>query len=81
MDKLKIWYDPEGDFLEISLANKKGEYRPSPSENVIFKVDKKGEFIGFAVLNISQVEDAPLEIDIPLKKLRKMLGVPALADI
>jgi uncharacterized protein YuzE len=81
MEKLKIWYDPEGDFLEVSVTDREGDYRPSSSDNVILKVDKKGALIGFAILNISQVDESPLEVNISLKQLRKMFGLPALADI
>ncbi len=81
MEKLKIWYDPEGDFLEISVADRKGDYLPSSAENVLFKVDKKGDLIGLAVLNVSQVDGNPLEVKISLKQLRKLFGVPTLADV
>ena len=79
MDKLKIWYDPEGDFLEISFSQKPGEYRPTPSKSVMMKVDASGGIIGFAVLNISQVESAPLEIELPMEELKNLPVLRALA--
>jgi len=76
MDKLKIWYDPEGDFLEISVSDERGEFHPSPEKNVLIKTDDNGKVVGFAVLNISQVEKEPLDLQISLKELREMIGEP-----
>jgi uncharacterized protein YuzE len=79
MGKLKIWYDAEGDFLEIDFSNERGEFRSTDSENVMLKVNNLGQMIGFAVMNISSVDRDPLEIEVPIEELRRILeqhGVP-----
>ncbi|MBU0519844.1 DUF2283 domain-containing protein [bacterium] len=76
MDKLKIWYDPEGDFLEISVSDIKGEFRSSSNRNVLIKTDRRGSIVGFAVLNVSKVENEPLDLQVSLKELQQMIGVP-----
>lgn len=64
MEKLKIWYDPEGDLLEIAFSEKPGEFRATPSKNTIIKVDADGQVIGLLVLKVSEVEAGPLEIEL-----------------
>ncbi|TKJ41732.1 DUF2283 domain-containing protein [candidate division LCP-89 bacterium B3_LCP] len=79
MEKLKIWYDPEGDFLEVSFSTKSGEFKPLSSKQVMIKVDAQDNVIGFAVLNVSKVENVPLEIELPIEKLRGLLSLSKLA--
>jgi uncharacterized protein YuzE len=74
MDGLKIWYDPEGDFLEVTFARKPGVFQSTPVRNMMVKLDAEGHLIGFSVLNISEVADTPMEIEIPLNKLRGQTG-------
>ncbi len=73
MDKLKIWYDPEGDYLEIMFSQGTGEFLPTSSQNVMLKVDSLGQMTGFAIMNVSQVESGPFEVDIPLEELKGLL--------
>ena len=79
MEKLKIWYDPEGDFLEVLFTQKPGEYRPTSSKNIMVKVDALGRTIGLAVLNISQVESGPLEIELPVEDFKCMFALRGLS--
>jgi hypothetical protein len=76
MEGLKIWYDPEGDFLEVTFAHKPGVFQSTPVSNMMVKLDYEGHIIGFSVLNISEVADAPMEIEIPFSKLRAMMSQP-----
>jgi uncharacterized protein YuzE len=77
MEGLKIWYDPEGDYLEVNFARKPGILQATPVPNMLVKVDEDGQIIGFAVLNISEAAEAPLEIDIPFGRERQVLKAPA----
>ena len=72
MERLKIWYDPEGDFLEVNFMRQPGTFQPTPVPNMLVKTDGEGRVIGFSVLNISEVADTPLEIEIPFGKLQQM---------
>ena len=51
--KLKIWYDPEGDYLEVMFEQKEGYFRETSSDQVMEKVDAAGNLIGFSVLKVS----------------------------
>ncbi len=60
--KLKIWYDAEGDYLEVIFDQKPGYFRETESDQVMEKVDEQGHVIGFSVLRVSAMRDKPLEV-------------------
>ncbi|MBI4679347.1 MAG: DUF2283 domain-containing protein [Elusimicrobia bacterium] len=61
--KLKVWYDQEGDFLEVLFDSKKpGFFRETRHEQVMEKVDSKGNILGFSVLKVSRLRKKPLEV-------------------
>jgi uncharacterized protein YuzE len=60
--KVKIWYDPEGDYLEVIFDQKPGYFRETASDQVMEKVDEAGNVLGFSVLKISALKQTPLEV-------------------
>lgn len=58
---IKIWYDPEGDFLEVIFENKPGYFKETNNDLVMEKVDSDGNVIGFSVQQISASKQKPLE--------------------
>jgi uncharacterized protein YuzE len=60
--KVKIWYDPEGDYLEVIFDQKAGYFRETASDQVMEKVDEAGNLLGFSVLKVSALKRAPLEV-------------------
>lgn len=60
--KLKIWYDREGDFLEVIFDQREGYFRETENDQVMEKVDLKGNVLGFSVLKVSALQKAPLEV-------------------
>ena len=40
--KLKIWYDAEGDYLEVIFDQKPGYFRETASDQLMEKVDEAG---------------------------------------
>ena len=60
--KLKIWYDAEGDYLEVMFDQKEGYFRETSSDQVMEKVDAAGNVIGFSVIKVSAVKGHPLEL-------------------
>ena len=59
---VKVWYDPEGDFLEVIFDKKPGYFRETASDQVMEKVDAEGNVLGFSVLRVSAVKRQPLEV-------------------
>ena len=54
--RVNIWYDRQGDFLEVVWADKPGEFVDSPDRRAYVKVDGEGNVLGFQVLGLSRVE-------------------------
>ena len=57
---VRIWYDQEGDFLEVIFDEKAGYFRETPNDQVMEKVDEEGNILGFSVLRVSAIKDKPL---------------------
>ena len=60
--KLKVWYDSEGDYLEVTFDQKAGYFRETANDQVMEKVDENGNVIGFSVMRVSALRDTPLEV-------------------
>ena len=60
--RLKIWYDREGDYLEVIFDQRSGFFRETSNDQVMEKVDERGNVLGFAVLKVSALQKEPLEM-------------------
>lgn len=60
--RVKIWYDSEGDYLEVIFDQKPGYFRETANDQVMEKVDESGNILGFSVLKVSALKKAPLEV-------------------
>ena len=60
--RVKIWYDSEGDFLEVIFDSRPGYFRETSNDHVMEKVDDEGNILGFSVLKVSALKEAPLEV-------------------
>jgi hypothetical protein len=64
-EDIKIWYDQEGDYLEVSFERKAGYFRETENDAVMEKVDSEGNLLGFSVLNVSTLRgQQPLSISL-----------------
>ena len=68
MEKVKIWYNPEGDYLEVIFEKKEGYFRETESDQIMEKVDMEGKVIGFSILKVSSLKDHPIEVALAGKK-------------
>jgi uncharacterized protein YuzE len=48
--KLKVWFDREADFLEVTFEEREGFFRQTTSDHVMEKVDQEGNVLGFSIL-------------------------------
>lgn len=60
--KLKIWYDREADYLEVLFDQREGFFRETTNDQVMEKVDSEGNILGFSVLRLSALTQAPFEL-------------------
>ena len=59
---VKIWFDREGDFLEVVFDQREGYFRETPNDQVMEKVAPDGTVLGFSVLKVSSLHERPLEV-------------------
>lgn len=63
--EIKIWYDEEGDYLEVLFERKAGYFRETSNDAVMEKVDDKGNILGFSILKISALRGRkPLAVEL-----------------
>ena len=48
-DRVKIWYDVEGDLLEVLFDQRPSYFRETANDHVLEKVDAQGNVLGFSV--------------------------------
>ena len=50
MGKMKVWYDADGDYLELGMTGQKGSFK-DVGHDIWERVDTKGRIIGVAIAN------------------------------
>ena len=64
-DKVKVWFDAEGDYLEVQFRQAPGYMRETAHDAVMERVDEEGRVIGFSVLGVSRFrKECPLEAEL-----------------
>jgi hypothetical protein len=62
-EEVRVWYDEEGDYLEVLFARKKGYFRETENDAVMEKVDEEGNILGFSILKVSSLKgSSPLAV-------------------
>ena len=54
-DRVKVWLDPEADFLEVTFSDAPSSMRETENESVMQRVDAEGKIIGFSILAVSKL--------------------------
>jgi uncharacterized protein YuzE len=62
--EIKVWYDKEGDYLEVIFERKAGHFRETENDAVMEKVDEEGNIIGFSILKVSALKEKPLSVSL-----------------
>jgi uncharacterized protein YuzE len=64
-EHVKIWFDVEGDFLEVLFSERAGYMRETSNDAVMERVDEQGNILGFTVMQVSRLaKDKPLVADL-----------------
>ena len=64
-EEVKVWYDKEGDYLEVLFDRKAGYFRETENDSVMQKVDSDGNVLGFSILKVSSVgRQSPLSVSL-----------------
>ena len=56
-EEVKIWYDKEGDYLEVLFETKKGYFQETENDAVMKKIDEEGKIIGFSIIKVSALKE------------------------
>jgi uncharacterized protein YuzE len=58
---VKVWFDREADFLEVTFSDAPGYMRETANDAVMERVDQDGNLLGFLILAVSQLaQSTPL---------------------
>jgi hypothetical protein len=64
-DKIRVWFDAEGDFLEVRFSDAAGYEKETNHDAVMERVDAQGRVIGFSVMGVSRFKKGdPLNADL-----------------
>jgi hypothetical protein len=65
IDRLKVWFDAEADFLEVRFSEAAGYEKETNHDAVMERVDEQGRVIGFSILGVSKFgKERPLEAEL-----------------
>jgi uncharacterized protein YuzE len=68
MADVRVWYDREGDYLEVTFVDVPGYFREI-GEDIFERVDTAGRVIGFAIFNFTHKDHQDLKIPLALERL------------
>ena len=65
-NRVSVWYDDEGDMLEVLWAFREGYFTPTDDERILKRLDDDGEVIGFLIHEMSTLKQSgPVEFELP----------------
>jgi hypothetical protein len=68
-EKVKVWFDAEGDFLEVRFSNAPGFMRETAHDALMEWVDEQGKVLGFSIFGVSRFrKERPLEAELTTEK-------------
>ena len=63
--KVSVWYDDEGDMLEVLWAFREGYFTPTEDKRILKRLDDDGEVIGFLIHEMSTLKQpVPVEFEL-----------------
>ena len=54
-DKVRVWFDAEGDFLEVRFSDAAGYMKETDNDAVMERVDERGQVIGFSIMQVCKL--------------------------
>lgn len=64
---LRLWFDPEGDLLEIGQTRPMKGFFRDVGDDIFVRVDHEGNITGFVVLNATKRTAKIGEVKLPVK--------------
>jgi hypothetical protein len=67
--KVSVWWDGEGDFLEVTFDDGIGKMKATDNPRVRVKIDDDGNVVGFYITSVSKAaKQKPFEVDLVPKR-------------
>lgn len=66
-ENLTVWFDPEGDLLEVGLGKPRKGFFKDVGDDMFIRMDEKGNVMGFAILNVTKRMKKVREVKLPVK--------------
>ena len=64
-ERVKVWFDPEGDFLEVLFSDAPGYMRATANDALMERVDEQGRVLGFSILGVNRFrKERPFEAEL-----------------
>ena len=60
--QVRIWFDREADYLEVTFEQREGFFRATANDHVMEKVDEDGKVLGFSIQRVSALRPEPLVV-------------------
>ena len=67
---VSLWFDKDGDFLEVIWEVAEGYYTETVDDRVMVKLDTEGNVLGFHILGFGSMDGEPFAV--PLKPASKI---------
>lgn len=68
LDKIYVWYDAEGDYLEVDIGEPRdGNTAETAHRDVHIKLDEENNLIGFSIIGVSTLQEnaaKPFEVEL-----------------
>ena len=63
--KVSVWYDGDGDMLEVLWAFREGYFTPTDDDRILKRLDDNGQVIGFLIHDVSTLKQPdPIEFEL-----------------
>ncbi len=66
-EALRVWFDPEGDILEVGFDKPRKGFFKDGGNDIFIRVDENGNISGFAILNATKRAKKVRETKLPVK--------------
>ena len=68
-NKISIWHDDEGDYLEVNIKKSKDTYFNEVKKDLSEIIDKKTKkVVGCTVFNFTKTKHKPIDLELPIRK-------------
>ncbi|MBS3054375.1 MAG: DUF2283 domain-containing protein [Candidatus Aenigmarchaeota archaeon] len=67
MEKMRFFYDDEGDVLDISIGKPRKAKSEEIGNDIIVRKDKRGKVVGFTILNFEKRSEKEKGFNIPVE--------------